>query len=61
MSVYPTDEPPPTLGVREPRRPRPFTPTTSATAAPEWELAPPLEAVPPGACVVSATRGAEES
>ena len=29
------EEPPPTLGVREPRRPRPQAPTTAAAAEPE--------------------------
>lgn len=41
----PTDEPPPTLGVREPRKPWPTTDTSGAKAEPERTPEPEAEAI----------------
>jgi hypothetical protein len=47
------EEEDPSLGVREPRRPKPRTPSRGATAEPQVELPPALEAIAAGSCVRS--------
>jgi hypothetical protein len=54
--VWRDEEDPPSLGVREPRKPRPKQPFTRTAAEPEVELPPALAAVSAGSCM---TREAE--